>query len=40
MSKEKRDLTEEEIDELVIEQSNNEDTWEKPIYVNRKSRQI
>ncbi len=29
-------LTEKEIDELVISQTNDDDAWEKPIYVNRK----
>ncbi len=33
-------LTEEEIDELVIEQADNEYAWEETIYVNKKSRQI
>jgi uncharacterized protein (DUF433 family) len=29
-------LTEKEIDELVISQAETDDAWEKPIYVNRK----
>lgn len=29
-------LTEKEIDELVISQAEDDDAWEKPIYVNRK----
>ncbi len=33
-------LAEEEIDELIIEQSDNDDIWEKPVYVKKKSRQI
>ena len=31
-----KNLTEQEIDELVISQANDTDDWEKPIYVNRK----
>ncbi len=31
-----KNLTEKEIDELVILQANDDDAWEKPIQVNRK----
>ena len=31
-----KNLTEREIDELVISQANDDDAWEKPIRVNRK----
>jgi len=31
-----KNLTEKEIDELVISQANDDDAWEKPIRVNRK----
>jgi hypothetical protein len=31
-----KDLTEKEIDELVISQTDDADAWEKPIRVNRK----
>ena len=31
-----KNLTEKEIDELVILQANDDDAWEKPIRVNRK----
>lgn len=31
-------LTEKEIDELVIAQANDDEAWEKPIAVNRKKR--
>lgn len=31
-----KNLTEKEINELVISQANDDDTWEKPIRVNRK----
>ena len=31
-----KNLTEKEIDELIISQANDKDAWEKPIYVNRK----
>jgi uncharacterized protein (DUF433 family) len=30
-------LTENEIDDLVIAQAENEDAWEKPIFVNRRT---
>lgn len=31
-----KNLTEKEIDAMVIAQADNEDAWEKPIFVNRK----
>ena len=35
----KRDLTEDEIDDLVIKQADNNEAWKKPIKI-KKSRQI
>jgi hypothetical protein len=37
--KEKRDLTEDEIDDLVVRQAENDEAWKKPIKI-KKSRQI
>jgi len=37
--KEKKDLTEDEIDDLVTKQADNDEAWEKPIKI-KKSRQI
>lgn len=31
-----KNLTEKEIDDLVIAQADNDDAWEKPIFVNRE----
>ena len=33
-----KDLTEKEIDELVIGEANDDDAWEKPISVNRRKK--
>ena len=39
-NKNKKYLTEDEVDNSVIGQADNNDAWEKPIYVNKKSRKI
>jgi hypothetical protein len=36
MSETNANLSEEEIDKLVIEQADNEDAWEEPVYVKKE----